>query len=137
MSVILHFLTMNQQKLSMRFDLDADVQTVRATVASTLQIPFDSFWLLSHQRRMDFGIVADYRINGDFSHIIHIILRQDRTIEVHLLDGRVFSFNQSVDSSMQMGNLKSQLRRWSIFLQHTSVLFLMVELWRTWNFALL
>jgi FtsZ-binding cell division protein ZapB len=109
MSVILHFLTMNQQKLSMRFDLDADVQTVRATVASTLQIPFDSFWLLSHQRRMDFGIVADYRINGDFSHIIHIILRQDRSIEVHLLDGRVFSFNQAVDSAMQMGNLKSQL----------------------------
>jgi hypothetical protein len=110
MSTVLHFLTVNQQTLSLQFDLDADVQTVRASVASALQIPTDSFWLLSSHRRMDFGIVADYRVNGEFSHIIHVILRQDRTIEVHLLDGRVFSFNQSVDdSSMLMGNLKSQL----------------------------
>jgi hypothetical protein len=109
MSAALHFLTVNQQKLSIRFDLDADVQTVRASVASALNIPIDSFWLLSSHRRMDFGIVADYRVNGDFAHIIHIIFRQDRTIQVHLLDGRVFSFNQEVDSVMQMGNLKSQL----------------------------
>lgn len=109
MSAVLHFLSVNQQKLSMHFDLDADVQTVRSSVAAALQIPIDSFWLLSNQRRMDFGIVADYRANGNFSHIIHIILRQDRTIQVHLLDGRVFSFNQSVDSAMQMGILKSEL----------------------------
>ena len=93
----------------MRFDLDADVQAVRASVASALQIPIDSFWLLSSNRRMECGIVADYRVNGEFSHVIHIILRQDRTIEVHLLDGRVFTFNQEVDSAMQMGNLKAQL----------------------------
>jgi hypothetical protein len=110
MSAVLHFLAVNQQTLSLQFYLDADVQTVRAAVASALQIPIDSFWLLSNQRRMDFGIVADYRVNGEFSHIIHVILRQDRTIEVHLLDGRVFSFNQAVDdSTMLMGSLKSQL----------------------------
>ena len=109
MSAVLHFLTVNQQKMSMRFDLDADVQVVRASVASALQIPIDSFWLLSSNRRMDLGIVADYRINGEFSHVIHIIMRQDRTIEVHLLDGRVFTFNQEVDSAMQMADLKSQL----------------------------
>ena len=63
------------QTLSLQFYLYADVQTVRS-LPSPLLCKSQSIhiWLLSNQRRMDFGIVADYRVNGEFSHIIHVIL---------------------------------------------------------------